>query len=127
MKMTKDLISQAVEKNNGFWAFSEKQFLEQYKKHLKPYVNLGAGLYAPKSTYKQLRIDIENATNNIVQNDIKKNGIDKIIWRELQNHEAQYTDTSDTIEALKSYGITADQVNAVYLKFIDHCVDNDLI
>jgi len=64
MKATKDLISLAVEKNNGFWAFGEQQFWESYKKHLKPYVNLGSGLYAPKSTYKQLIIDIENATNN---------------------------------------------------------------
>ena len=127
MKVTKDLISIAVEKNNGFWAFNEEQFLEGYKKHLKPYVNLGAGLYAPKSTYKQLKIDIENATNNTIQKDIKKNGIDKIIWRELQNHEEQYGDGTSTIEALESYGITAEQVNAVYPKYIRHCVDNDLI
>ena len=127
MKVTKDLISQAVEKNNGFWAFSEKQFLEQYKKHLKPYVNLGAGLYAPKSTYKQLKIDIENATNNIVQKDIDKNGIDKIIWRELQNHEEQYSDGTDTIQKLKSYGISAEQIMTVYDKYMNYCINNDLI
>ena len=127
MKVTKDLISLAVEKNNGFWAFNEEQFLEGYKKHLKPYVNLGAGLYAPKSTYKQLKIDIENATNNSIQKDIKKNGIDKIIWRELANHEEQYSDGSDTIEALKSYGITAKQIKPVYNKYMDYCIDNDLI
>ena len=114
MKVTKDLISLAVEKNNGFFAFGEKQFLEQYKKHLKPYINLGAGLYAPKSTYKQLKIDIENA-------------IDKIIWRELANHEEQYSDGSDTIEALKSYGITAKQIKPVYNKYMDYCNHNDLI
>jgi len=68
MKVTKDLISQAVEKNNGFWAFSEKQFLEQYKKHLKPYVSLGNGLYAPKKTYKQLIIDINTATSKGYKN-----------------------------------------------------------
>ena len=127
MKITKDLISQAVEKNGGFFAFSEKQFLEQYKKHLKPYVNMGAGLYAPKTNYKQLIIDIENATNNVIQKDININGIDKIIWRELANHEEQYGDGSDTIEALKSYGITAKQIKPIYNKYMSYCVDNDLI
>tara|TARA_R100000541_G_scaffold40998_1_gene48460 strand:- start:16 stop:399 length:384 start_codon:yes stop_codon:yes gene_type:complete len=127
MKVTKDLISLAVEKNNGFFAFSEKQFYKQYKKNLKPYVSLGAGLYAPKSTYKQLKIDIENASNNAIEKDIKKNGIDKIIWRELQNHEEQYADGSDTIDKLKSYGITAEQIKPVYNKYMDYCIDNDLI
>ena len=90
-------------------------------------VNLGAGLYAPKSTYKQLKIDIENATNNAIQKDIDKNGIDKIIWRELQNHEEQYSDGTDTIQKLKSYGISAEQIMTVYDKYMNYCINNDLI
>jgi len=116
-----DIVSQAVAKNNGFWAFSTEQFLNQYKKTLTPYVNLGGGLYAPKKEYKKLIKDVNNASNEIVKIDKMNNSNKDIIWRELQNHEAQYTDTSDTIEALKNYGISADEVNAEYDKYIKSC------
>ena len=68
MEVKKDLISLVVEKNKGFFAFGEKQFLEQHKKDLKPYVSLGHGLYAPKTTYKQLIIDIDSATSKGYKN-----------------------------------------------------------
>ncbi len=127
MEMDKYIIGDTIEEFNGFFAFSKKQFQEQFKEHLKPYVNLGQGLYAPKSQYKELVKAINDTIKRLAKFDKKRNSNKDIIWRELQNHEAQYTDSSDTIEALKHYDITAEEVNAEYDKYIKYCVRNDLI
>lgn len=121
------LMGNLIEDFNGFFAFSKEQFLEQYNEHLKPYVNLGQGLYAPKSQYKELVKAINENSQRLAKFDMKENSNKDIIWRELANHEAQYSDSSDTIEALKHYGITAEEVNTEYDKYIRHCVRNDLI
>ena len=104
-----------------------EQFLEQYKEHLKPYVNLGQGLYAPKSQYKELVQAINDTSRSLAKFEKKRNSNKDIIWKALRNHEAQYTDSSDTIEALKHYDITAEEINAEYDKYIKYCVRNDLI
>ncbi len=127
MEMDKYIIGDTIEEFNGFFAFSKKQFQEQFKEHLKPYVNLGQGLYAPKSQYKELVKAINDTSKRLAKFDKKRNSNKDIIWRALQNHEAQYTDSSDTIEALKHYDITAEEVNAEYDKYIKYCVRNDLI
>lgn len=127
MESDKHIIGNTIEAFNGFFAFSKEQFYEQYKEHLKPYVNLGQGLYAPKSQYKELVRAINDTSRSLAKFEKKRNSNKDIIWKALRNHEAQYTDSSDTIEALKHYDITAEEINAEYDKYIKYCVRNDLI
>ena len=123
----KYIIGNTVKDFDGFFAFSKKQFLEQYKEDLKPYVNLGQGLYAPKRRYKELVKALNDTSKRLAKFDMRDNTNKAIIWRELANHEAQYSDSSDTIEALEHYGISAEEINAEYDKYIKYCVRNDLI
>jgi len=90
------------------------------------YVSLGAGLYAPKKTYKKLIDAIDKASQNHIKRDLKANTVKKIIWRELANYETQISgNPSDCIEALKPYGITENQIRSEYPAYWDDCVKND--
>ena len=120
-----DGISLAVRKHGGFWAFGKDQFKKAYNPKLK-YVSLGAGLYAPKKTYKNMIVDIEKASMDYIKKDLENNSVKEIIWRELQNHEAQFSDTRDTFDVLEAYGITIEEINKEYPAYMEYCVDNDL-
>ncbi len=116
---TKDRISEAMEKHGAFFAFSNSQYDEQAIKGMY-YVSLGMGLICPKGKQKQLTEDMNSASNNIIKEDLKKNGKKKIIHRELANHEASYTySIEQTVEALEGYGITREEVQAEFRPYLD--------
>lgn len=107
---TTDLMNQY----GAFFAFSNEQFNAKKKEDVK-YTNCGHGLICPKEHAKALIEGILSIGKLGRKRDMDENGRDKIIERELFNHEAFYTgDIQDTVDALEQYGITADQVNAVY-------------
>lgn len=113
---TQEAITIATQKAGAFWAFGDKQFNEQRKPNVG-YISMGAGLVCPKKNARQLAEDIRNAVKQGAKKDIEENGIPAIIERELANHEAYYTgDITDTVRALSSYEITAEQVQEVYNK-----------
>ncbi len=108
---TEEGITKALDKAGAFFAFSGKQFKEKEDKGVKKYANLGGGLISPVGTAKQLVKNIADVVKNGIKQDIKENGIDNIIKRELENHEANYTgDITDTAEALKDYGISDNKI-----------------
>ena len=120
-----DDINIALKKYGGFFAFGNEQFIKAHKPKLK-YVSLGAGLYAPKKTYKKLDNDIQSAIKNHIKRDLKTNGIKKIIWRELANYECQIGgDISYCVDALKDYGITRKQILLEYPDYFDYCIEMD--
>lgn len=106
------------EETNTIFAFSMEQFNEQKIKGIT-YVSCGAGMFCNKEKYTQLSEGLTKITKQGIEQDIKENGIDAIIERELDNHEAGYTwDITQTFEALVSYNVTREQVQKVF-KSID--------
>ncbi|MBL4672324.1 MAG: hypothetical protein JKX81_08675 [Arenicella sp.] len=100
----------------AFFAFGTKQF-DEAKLPDTTYVNCGAGEICPKENVKILSDGLTKIHENAIKEDIAENGIDKIIIRELYNHECFYTgDISDAISTLKSYNITDNQVQVAYYK-----------
>jgi len=111
-------INQAMRKAGAFYCFSDKQFNERRKENVK-YVNLGAGLVCPKNKVNEFLNQLDHIIKNGIKKDIQDNGIDNIILRELNNNEAFYTgDIEDTVNALKDYPITTDQIEAIFKKNI---------
>tara|TARA_R110000803_G_scaffold171801_1_gene234708 strand:+ start:1310 stop:1696 length:387 start_codon:yes stop_codon:yes gene_type:complete len=99
-----------------FFAFSDKQYEEQADK-TKTYVYMGAGMYTLKKYAKDQIEKHYQIYNNAIKQDIKENGKDKIILRELLNHEAYYTnDLEQTIETLKDYPFSEDDISHIYQK-----------
>lgn len=107
-------ITALLEQYGAFFAFSTKQFNEQKKEGLE-YTDCGHGLVAPKEHAKALCDGLIKNGNMAVQQDIAENGKEKIIERELYNHEAFYTyEIEDTVYALRLYEITEAEVQEVF-------------
>lgn len=116
---TQDGITALLNQYGAFFAFGTKQFDEQKKEGVQ-YVDCGAGLICPKEHAKALCDGIIANGDQAVQQDIAENGKDKIIERELYNHEAFYTgDIEQTVDALSLYGFTENDVRAIYIKLRD--------
>ena len=102
------------EETNTFFAFSRKQFNEGKKEGII-YINMGRGMLTDKRYVKKLINGLDKIYKDSIQQDIKENGIDAIIKRELANHEAWYTmDITDTKEKLKDYPIKEDQIIKIF-------------
>lgn len=115
----RDRVGEALSKHKAFFAFSTDQFNEQKEEGVK-YISLGAGMIAPKETYKQLIKDMNQASSDNIADDLNQNGKKKIIHRELANHEASYTHSIEqTVEALEGYGISAEEVQAEFGSYLD--------
>jgi len=121
MKYLSDYMEQPqtklFEETGTFFAFSNEQFDEQAKKGVK-YVGMGGGMVTPEEHVKDVINRMYDIYKTCIEIDIKENGIDKIILRELQNHECFYTgDITDCIEKLKDYpSITETKILTIYRK-----------
>lgn len=118
MKYLKDYTEKAQTKlfkrTGTLFAFSQDKFQEQRKEGEK-YVGLGSGIYVIERNAETLVKGLNKIQAKGIKEDIKANGIEAIILRELNNHEAYYDgDTERTFEALEEYGITHDEVKKMY-------------
>jgi hypothetical protein len=114
MKYLKDYINEKqtelFERTNTIFAFSNKQFEEQQKEGVT-YVNCGMGMLCDERYVVELMKGLDKIHKEGIEQDIAENGLEKIILRELRNHEAYYTrEIDDTYESLKPYGVTEEQV-----------------
>ena len=99
-----------------FFAFSNRQFDEAAVKGVT-YVSMGMGMISPKEHVKELIEGLDTIHKEGMAEDLKDNGREGIIIRELYNHEAFYTcDTRSTFEAVEAYGITAQEVIQAFYK-----------
>jgi hypothetical protein len=107
--------TKALNATGAFFAFSTKQFNDQKIDGVR-YVNLGAGMVAPKEDAGRLVEALGRIHSAGIAEDIKENGLTAIITRELHNHECFYTnDISDVTDALIEYpGVTIAGVLQVY-------------
>lgn len=107
-------------KYGAFYAFSTSQFDAAKVEGVK-YTNCQGGLICPTEHTGKLITELMDNYDNGVKQDIAENGIDKIIERELYNHEAFYTgDTEATFDCLELYeGVTPEKVREIYRKVIN--------
>jgi hypothetical protein len=109
-----DAQSELFERTNTIFAFSKKQFDEQKKEGVK-YVNMGQGMI----TDAEYVVDVINGLDDILKDamaqDLKENGKERVILRELANHEAYYTGEIDaTYDELKKYDITEEEIMKMF-------------
>ena len=111
---TEEKINILFKKYNGFFAFSQSQVDEAKKQNIK-YVYRGGGLYHEAGKQKEFDADYELMIKEAIEQDLKENGKEAIIKRALTNYESYYTcDISDAVEALKDYGISKEEIQAVF-------------
>lgn len=120
MKCLSDYMSAAqtasFDKHGAFFAFSKKQFDEKAVEGVK-YVQTGSGMIVPKENVEALMAELEKIYTDAIAQDVAENGIDGIIGRELDNYECYYTGSiDDAVEALEVYGITREQVKAIFVE-----------
>ena len=116
------LQSKVFKKRKVFFAFSNDQFIEGMQEHNLTkgvkMISLGAGMYCPKSQYKEVQKELESIYKASIKKDIKENGKNNVIKRELSNYESYYTyDLTDCINALKDYkSISKEDIKNVFHK-----------
>lgn len=111
---TQDLQTNLFNEVGAFFAYSDKQFNEAKKDGLK-YVSLGYGLICPVGKEDYIMEQLESIQKKGIEQDIKENGIEAIILRELANHEANITySIDDTKEALDGYDIKEELILDVF-------------
>jgi hypothetical protein len=121
MKYLSDYIQDAqsslFKETGTIFAFSKKQFDEQRQEGVV-YTNCGSGMLCPKNNVENLINGLKKIFDEGVKQDLAENGKEKIIRRELFNHEAFYTcDIQPTIDALSVYeGISDEDIVKVYYK-----------
>ena len=115
--------TKAFDKAGAFFAFGDKQLEEQKKEGVK-YLSMGMGLVCPADNCKELAATLKSVHIAGMKQDMEENGKENIIKRELSNHEAYYTyEIEDTVDALKCYGITAEEIRVVFNKEKVLCED----
>ena len=103
-------------KTGTFFAFNKEQY-EQGKKDNTTYINLGQGMLTEKANVKEVINGLNKIYKDSIKQDIKENGKDSIILRELYNHEAFYVGSiEDTIHKLEDYPFTKNDILKVYQK-----------
>lgn len=117
---TQEAQSKILKKYNAFFAFSQEQFNKAKKEGLK-YIARGAGLYHEAGKSKEFDKDWANVIAEGIKQDLKENGKEKIINRELENYECYYTgDVTEAVYYVSDYGITEQEVIEVYRKNKDN-------
>lgn len=121
----KDNQTKAFDQFNAFFAFSDKQFNESKKTGFK-YTFMGSGMFVPAYDADNLYHALNATYKNAIQQDIKENGVKKIIHRELANHECQLACNYDcVVDILDDYGITSEQIENEWNEYFQMCIDND--
>jgi hypothetical protein len=120
-------ISELLNKQKAFFAFSQEQLAEGKAKHglgeEVELVNIYAGLIMPKANIQAYTDEMSELSQNLID-EVKKLDPEEVIRYELDNHEAWYQgDTEDAYDVLKSYGYTREQVRKVYKKYAKNYKD----
>ena len=110
-------MSEVLERNKVFFAFSELQLAEGLAKIQEKRENItgiGMGGFLPKENLTKY-LDEMLEVSGWFNDEVKKLDANEVIRYELNNYECYYTgDIEDAFGVLKNYGLTRDQVLAVY-------------
>ena len=106
--------TELIKRFECYFAFSKEQYEEQ-RTEGENYTSVGGGLIVRRGNEDAVSKGLSDIRAEGIKEDIAENGIEAIIRRELNNHEVCYTqDISDTVDSLEGYGVSAEQVMAVY-------------
>lgn len=109
-------ISTLLEETGAFFAFSKSQFDEK-KKDDVTYVSLDGGMICPKDQVLIWNKEYDKISIKAIKQDLADHGKEKIIIRELYNHESFYTgEYADLNESLSVYDITSEEIKLAYYK-----------
>ena len=112
--------SKLFKENKCFFAFSMQQMenaLFNVNLSKKNIVSLGSGMYCPRENAKFVVDQLQKIYKDAIKQDLKENGKEKIIYRELSNHECfLVSDYTDCVNKLIDYPITEKEIESVYLK-----------
>lgn len=128
---TKEAQNKLFDDCGVFFAFNNKQFKKGKEKvgasEENKLVDVGAGCYVLSRNYDKFSDGMENINKLGIEYDIKDNGLENIIQRELGNYETQITGNwREAFEALEDYpNISEELVKEQYKIFYKKCVDND--
>jgi len=124
MKYLSDYITEAQSelfKELGvFFAFGREQFDKgvEKNKHLKPegtkWTDMGAGMFLP-SVNREKFLDRHNEIVQAgIKSDLTENGKDKVLQRELGNHEIGYSNQrwndENFLSSIACYGFTEEEI-----------------
>lgn len=102
------------EKYGVFFAFSNEQVAAQKVEGVE-YCSMGGGMICPKEHADIVYKSLGEIYRNGIATDVAQNGIDKVILRELYNHESFYIgSTSNCADALADYPCTREDISRVY-------------
>jgi hypothetical protein len=112
--------SQLFAKYKVFFAFSDKQFKEGMDKYnltkQDKIINMGKGMFCPSNNVKAF-IDKHHLLYKLSIAKDMLQGKDKVIYRELSNHECFWSgDITDCVEKLSDYPITKEDIINVFQK-----------
>jgi len=127
MKYLQDYMNEKqtklFEETGTFFAFGNKQYKERAKKGIK-YVNMGNGMITEKPNVEKLINGLHEIYQDAIQEDIKENGKDAIILRELENHECFYTgNIDDALHKLEDYPFSPCEIRKIYEENYDKQVE----
>ncbi len=127
--------SKIFKKYGVFFAFSTEQLNEGLKINLDNGITLEGekttkfqlGMFAPTKHREAVVKEMDANFDKAVKQDIKENGKDKIIVRELYNYESFYTgDIDDALSKVSVYGYTLEDVQQAYRKeYPNYCKHNE--
>ena len=104
------------EETGTFFAFGNKQYKERAKKGIK-YINMGNGMITEKPNVEKLINGLHEIYQDAIKEDIKENGKEAIILRELENHECFYTgNIDDALHKLEDYPFSPYEIRKIYEK-----------
>ena len=111
---TQEAQTELFNKYGVFFAFSDKQFDEAKKEGVK-YSSMGAGMICPTEHCKAVWEGLSAISKEGREQDLKENGKEAIILRELYNYECYYSgDIEDAVEALEAYEFPYTDIIEVY-------------
>ena len=124
--------SKLFEKTGAFFAFSQKQYDEQFKTGIV-YVDMGRGMICPKQNASKLINGLQKILTESIEADVTENGVEAIIRREYFNYESQLSGcTEDAFNALREYIklfpklFTNLTIALVFKRCYKEAVENDL-
>lgn len=99
-----------------FFSFSNEQFAQKKKPNTEYCSVIGGGDCVPVENAKEFAKRLSALHKEEKEHKLATLGIDKIIEKELINHEAYYTgEIDETVLALAFYNVNYEQVKKVYL------------
>lgn len=130
-QVTQDKQTEIFNKYGVFFAFSNEQFSKGIAKIKGEGIllegekvrSLFGGGYVPSKHHDTVLNELGQVHEDGRAADIKENGKEKIIERELYNYECFYTgDIEDAIEPLSYYGYTREDILKVYHEKYDEAM-----